>query len=545
MAESIPPERKLAAVSHLLHHRHHGHFMVWNLSEVPYENNAAEILFDNQVLTYSFPGSPSPPLGLWLKLMVAMENWLTADPKNVIVVHCLTGKGRTSLVVAAFLCWMGEAGFGDSMTAALAYIAQCKQQGQKNNMTVDELTIPSQRRYASYFSNMLDGVRPSQPPVTLQRILLSHAPRMSERVDPGTGRIVTGCVPYLQLFKAGELLCTTTPSSDSTQRTASEVPFCTSGTLRFDIDLVIQGDVLIRARHLETKRNRVSMFRIAFHTGYAPPTVMRLTKSQLDGACDHGGETDVFPDDFFVDLIFATATDKETTATTTEEQNAVVTTPASTAPAAIRASPDDTMLHRDSRFWTVIAERSTAQKKDATEDTATEGPTVGRRRTFQKDSGNGEADGDGAAAESMEDPTFHIGGIEAPPEQQPPPAVDFAPTIAPIPEKPSASEPDSLMAALMGALDDVGGGGSDNDAADAKDEDDTELIVFDGNDEGGDEQASSDAGSAVVVTPPKKEEGDGDDVVDDMEALLLGGVDDDLLQLDDPELDDLESFLSS
>jgi protein-tyrosine phosphatase len=174
MASSVHPaitgERKLAAIGHLLQRRHDGRFLIFNLSEVEYD---VEILND-QVMMFSFPGSPSPPLGLLLKLLLSMENWMKADDRNVAVVHCLTGKGRTSTVLAAFLCWMGEAGFGD-IHAALAYIAKCKQ------MKPDELTIPSQRRYASYFKNMLDGVRPSQPPLLLKRIIMSEAPRVRKR----------------------------------------------------------------------------------------------------------------------------------------------------------------------------------------------------------------------------------------------------------------------------------------------------------------------------------------------------------------------------
>jgi tensin len=104
--QNITAERKLAAVGHLLNRRHDGRFLVWNLSEVEYDNS----ILDDQVLTFSFPGSPSPPLGLLLKLLVAMENWMKADERNVAVIHCLTGKGRTSMVTASFLCWMGEAG---------------------------------------------------------------------------------------------------------------------------------------------------------------------------------------------------------------------------------------------------------------------------------------------------------------------------------------------------------------------------------------------------------------------------------------------------
>ena len=103
---AISAERKLAAVGHLLDRRHDGRYLCWNLSEVDYDIS----IFNNQVLTFSFPGSPSPPLGLLLKLLVSMENWMKADERNVAVVHCLTGKGRTSTILAAFLCWMGEAG---------------------------------------------------------------------------------------------------------------------------------------------------------------------------------------------------------------------------------------------------------------------------------------------------------------------------------------------------------------------------------------------------------------------------------------------------
>ena len=166
---SITPARKLAAIGHLLHKRHGGRYMVWNLSEVEYDLS----ILDDQVLLFSFPGSPSPPLGLLLKLLISMESWLKADERNVAVVHCLTGKGRTSTVVAAFLCWMGEAGFRD-VHQALDYIAKCKR------CPTNDLTIPSQRRYVQYFANMLDGVRPSQPPLVLKRIIMSEAPRVSD-----------------------------------------------------------------------------------------------------------------------------------------------------------------------------------------------------------------------------------------------------------------------------------------------------------------------------------------------------------------------------
>ena len=241
--------------------------MVWNLSEVEYD---ASVL-DDQVLVYKFPGSPSPPLGLLLKLLMAMESWLKADERNVAVIHCLTGRGRTSTVLAAFLCWTGEAGFND-VNSALEYIAKCKR------ISVQSLTIPSQVRYVSYFANMLDGVRPSQPPLMLKRIIMSEAPKFGKRSAPpssedgsseeNTSQVLFGSAPYLQLFKGGNLVFTTAASVNYAQ-TKDDLPFCTTsdGPVSFLTESVVQGDVLLRCRHLTKSGQRVSMFRAAFHTG--------------------------------------------------------------------------------------------------------------------------------------------------------------------------------------------------------------------------------------------------------------------------------------
>jgi hypothetical protein len=87
----ITAERKLAAVGHLLEKRHQGRFLVYNLSEVEYDSTTC---LADQVWAFSFVGCPSPPLGLLLKLLISMESWMKADERNVVVVHCLTGKGR-------------------------------------------------------------------------------------------------------------------------------------------------------------------------------------------------------------------------------------------------------------------------------------------------------------------------------------------------------------------------------------------------------------------------------------------------------------------
>lgn len=507
----ITANRKLAAVGHLLQQRHGGRYMVWNISEVEYNTS----VLDDQVLVYKFPGSPSPPLGLLLKLLMSMESWLKADERNVAVIHCLTGRGRTSTVLAAFLCWTGEAGFTD-VNLALEYIAQCKR------ISVQSLTIPSQVRYASYFANMLDGVRPSQPPLLLKRIIMSEAPKFGKRLansassgdlsseenanPPHPREALSGCSPYLQLFKAGNLVFTTAASVNYAQ-TKDDLPFCSTadGPVSFLIETVLQGDVLLRCRHLTKSGQRVSMFRAAFHTGYVPPKVLRLTKAQLDGAC--GDKR--FPDDFFLDLIFepcdaATATkhlmsDKvggggggggevesggeEGAANEAAERRSMGTAGVPGSNNVVSATSYDTMLHRDSRFWDVIAKRREENMKKQAEldkkgeeakkveddDTNTPlfGPTIGRRRHFvrsQPTSASGDdKSGSAEAGNSNAPPTdrmnaFSIGedfGLNSP-SKSTTDGTDSKARPLEIPVTPQPKEKDALMEALMDLDDDDG-----------------------------------------------------------------------------------------
>eukprot|EP00611_Tribonema_gayanum_P001538 TRINITY_DN11120_c0_g1_i1.p1 TRINITY_DN11120_c0_g1~~TRINITY_DN11120_c0_g1_i1.p1 ORF type:complete len:306 (+),score=128.83 TRINITY_DN11120_c0_g1_i1:123-1040(+) len=89
----------------LLHQSHQGRYMVWNISEESYDY----AYFQDQVLEFRFPGHPAPPLGMLFNICTSIENWLEADPANVAVVHCLTGRGRTATVLACLLAWLGAA----------------------------------------------------------------------------------------------------------------------------------------------------------------------------------------------------------------------------------------------------------------------------------------------------------------------------------------------------------------------------------------------------------------------------------------------------
>lgn len=183
------PGNHLNIVSTYLNTNHKDHYMIWNISEESYDC----FKFDNQVLEHKFPGHPAPPLGLLFQICTEIENWLDADNKNVAIIHCLTGKGRTSSLISCLLTWLGEF---EEPILALDYICQRKK------TTIDILTIPSQRRYLDYFSSIINGIQPKSKPLLLRRVIINSIPKF------GNNNNNEGCRPYIQLFKCGVLLAT-------------------------------------------------------------------------------------------------------------------------------------------------------------------------------------------------------------------------------------------------------------------------------------------------------------------------------------------------
>jgi protein-tyrosine phosphatase len=358
-------------VSGYLQEKHNGHFMIWNISEDAYDYS----FFGDQVLEYKFPGHPAPPLGLMFKMCTSMESWLDADERNIAILHCLTGKGRTAVVLACVLTWIGE--FSSPMEA-LNYVAIRK------HSNVDALTIPSQRRYIQYFSNVLDGVRPRAEPLLLRRVIMNGIPRYGQS-DADSDADTSGCCPYLQLFKNGRIIANAvmadTSSSSSANRLddGSQWVRCAAGSVSFQVDCMVQGDLLLRCRHHDKATGaRVSMFRTAFHTGYVPSGVLRLTKAQLDGP----NTDDRYSDEFFIDLIFApveksaapaaaaaaaAASDSEENPSAGASDSGVLMDPALT-------DKFEQMLHRDARFWESVGARKARAKRRRARKFVSESP---------------------------------------------------------------------------------------------------------------------------------------------------------------------------
>jgi hypothetical protein len=161
------------------------------------------------------------------------------------------------------------------------------------------------RRYIQYFNNVMEGVKPRSSPLLLRRVIIntipvfgtrsilepikqetSEATEDAEPVVDASGaspddageamqeKIEEGCCPYLQIFKGGKLVFTTT-WRDMENGNGVQWASTNDGSVSFNVNCMLQGDILVRCRHLTDSGERVSMFRGAFHTGYIPQGILR------------------------------------------------------------------------------------------------------------------------------------------------------------------------------------------------------------------------------------------------------------------------------
>jgi hypothetical protein len=106
---------------------------------------------------------------------------------------------------------------------------------------VEYLTIPSQRRYVQYFTNMLGGLKPSSTPLLLRRVIMKTIPNYSKNPS------IKGCCPYIQVFQCGKLIATAAPRSsekDPPKSIGKSLQLkwldCSEGSISFTLDCPVQ-----------------------------------------------------------------------------------------------------------------------------------------------------------------------------------------------------------------------------------------------------------------------------------------------------------------
>uniref|UniRef100_A0A0N5BGX7 Phosphatase tensin-type domain-containing protein n=1 Tax=Strongyloides papillosus TaxID=174720 RepID=A0A0N5BGX7_STREA len=125
-----------------LEHYHSKHYLVFNLrGQFTYD----EKNFDNRVRIFEMTDHHPPKLELMAPFCREVHRYLQEDPRNVVAVHCKAGKGRTGVMICAYLVYIN---FYKSPRKIMEYYSIIRTMNNKG------VTIPSQRRYVYYFHHL-------------------------------------------------------------------------------------------------------------------------------------------------------------------------------------------------------------------------------------------------------------------------------------------------------------------------------------------------------------------------------------------------------
>jgi len=176
-------------VKRLLEEKHMDHYKIYNLcSERSYDIHK----FQSRVAVYPFDDHNPPEFGQMRPFCEDVTKWLDEHPENVAVVHCKAGKGRTGLMICAFLLHSSVCRTAEEVLAHYA---------SKRTKDCKGVTIPSQRRYVDYYATLTrESLQYNPVKMYLTSIVIDPLPQMGRGQQEGfiQFEVQQTCVaPYL------------------------------------------------------------------------------------------------------------------------------------------------------------------------------------------------------------------------------------------------------------------------------------------------------------------------------------------------------------
>eukprot|EP01029_Cantina_marsupialis_P028178 TRINITY_DN775823_c0_g1_i1.p1 TRINITY_DN775823_c0_g1~~TRINITY_DN775823_c0_g1_i1.p1 ORF type:complete len:359 (-),score=105.56 TRINITY_DN775823_c0_g1_i1:337-1389(-) len=243
--------------------KHEDHYKIYNLcSERDYSLNHQ---FAGPIERFGFDDHNPCPLDLISQFCANVDEWMGADPENVIAVHCKAGKGRTGLMISAYLV---HAKICKTADEALRYFGKMRTQNGKG------VTIPSQQRYVHYYAHQLMHGLSEANTYQITHVRMITVPNF----DVGGG-----CDPYFHVRVDNKKIY-------DYKKRVKKIRHLKKDERFVDLDvsshgLYVKGDVKMIFYDYDQIGSDDKMFHCWFNTGYIENNYLCFEKSVIDRAC--------------------------------------------------------------------------------------------------------------------------------------------------------------------------------------------------------------------------------------------------------------------
>uniref|UniRef100_A0A4W6FBU0 Tensin 1 n=1 Tax=Lates calcarifer TaxID=8187 RepID=A0A4W6FBU0_LATCA len=280
----------LREVASMLRSKHGHNYLLFNLSEKRYDISQ----LNPKVLDFGWPDHHAPALDKICSICKAMDTWLSADSHNVVVIHNKGNRGRTGVVVAAYMHYSNISASADQALDRFAM----KRFYEDKVLPVGQ---PSQKRYVEYFSGLLSGhIKINNKPLFLHHVIMHGVPNFESK---------GGCRPFLKIYQAMQPVYTSGIYSKGICPTAIQsnlTDLLNSVAVMFEF-LPIFFTFQLKCYHKRYRSPcRDVIFRVQFHTCAVHDLGIVFGKDELDETF----KDDRFPEYGKVEFIFSFGPEK-------------------------------------------------------------------------------------------------------------------------------------------------------------------------------------------------------------------------------------------
>ncbi|XP_042620180.1 tensin-1-like isoform X5 [Cyprinus carpio] len=268
-------------VATMLRSKHGDNYLLFNLSEKRFDISK----LNPKVLDFGWPDHHAPALDKICSICKAMDTWMNADSHNVVVLHNKGNRGRTGVVVAAYMHYSNISASADQALDRFAM----KRFYEDKVLPVGQ---PSQRRYVQYFSGLLSGhIKINNKPLFLHHVIMHGIPNFESK---------GGCRPFLKIYQAMQPVYT---SGIYNVQGDSQTSIC----ITIEPGLLLKGDILLKCYHKRFRSpSRDVIFRVQFHTCAVHDLGIVFGKDELDETF----KDDRFPEYGKVEFVFSFGPEK-------------------------------------------------------------------------------------------------------------------------------------------------------------------------------------------------------------------------------------------